>query len=87
MVAPERPDDRGPGGSKAVELCVHCEEDTKRDECFAHCHEALDGKHVANPQGATISDTEPDVIVIDVPCAQCGVTGSTTANVADVMWD
>jgi hypothetical protein len=71
-----------------TDLCLHCEEDTKKEECFEHCHESVDGKHVPNYQGTTISeiDVERMTLIVDVPCCRCGTTGSTSADIGEVSW-
>ena len=60
-----------------------------REQCYAHCHVASDGEHKPDPTGAIVVPEFKDSgkLVLDIPCALCGVSGSTVIEVKEVTWE
>jgi hypothetical protein len=64
-------------------LCRVCFE--PKDSCYAHCHNAKDGKHV--PDLSTIQQANGAEGVIDVNCKVCGVSGSMRIDPKDIVFE
>lgn len=63
--------------------------------CYAHCANSENGKHTANHQSVALADStknsQPNYVVYDIWCANCGQSGSFSAAISinndDIQWD
>lgn len=62
--------------------CKHC----SHEDCYAHCQEAEDGKHIPDPKSANLADGA-DPFVIDFNCIKCGGGGATRIDPNDIQWE
>jgi hypothetical protein len=68
---------------KAGFVCRHC---GTSGECYTHCQNTEDGKHVADPASAQPANGPPD-FTIDFNCIKCGQSGAVAINPDDIQWD
>ncbi len=66
--------------------CWHC----GKRECYEHCNDADDGKHVMDGLGKHVMDglsiIQADMEgVVDVSCKNCGQSGSV--SITEVNWE
>ena len=56
--------------------------------CYAHCSESADGKHVYSPGTIEVREERETDVLVDVNCAKCGQSGSCfiTLNPDDINW-
>ena len=70
-------------------MCRHC--GTRKNSCYIHCHERDDGVHVPDPAAmvpANESGRNRGVDwVVDVYCAECGVSGATRIDPETISWE
>lgn len=64
-------------------ICGNC-------ECYEHCPNAVDGKHVPNPYTVNAQedqDCHGGMMVFDIECELCGLSGSVTVDPKDVVFE
>lgn len=80
------------GEIEAGDACRFCLAEgtrTNKHDCHEHCREAHDGRHLIllGPSDAVlIGYADDDKIIVDIPCANCGRSGSVQIPFTDVQW-
>ena len=64
--------------------CPHC----RRDDCYRHCYEASDGRHLPDPATACCPpQSGATQFLVDYNCRRCGQGGSIRIDPSDIQWE